>query len=235
MKLLKAVLAVAGIGVMVGFLYAAGRLSGWDIPVAAGVYLLALGLQLIAHEAGHFLGGVCSGYRLLLLQLGALRIEKRPGEKCRLSWERSLAGQCIMIPKNAEKVAFRAYNLGGIGANFLVMALGSGLLLCQWFYGQMLFVALVAVGLQKILANSIPDLSDGSPNDGYVLWLLRKKEVRKDYALYLQLYEKLYWEEAVDPAAFTYERQPAASEAELLYYHEIQDILGDCKKTPMEI
>ena len=235
MKLLKAVLAVAGIGVMIGFLYSAGRLSGWDLPVAAGVYLLAMGLQLIVHECGHFLGGVCSGYRLLLLQLGALRIEKKPGEKCKLSWERSLVGQCIMIPQKTERVAFRAYNLGGIVANFLLMALGSCLLLWQWFYGQLLFVALVCVGVQKIVANSIPDLSDGSPNDGYVLWLLQKKAIRKDYALYLQLYEKLYWEESIDPAEFTYAPSPETSEAERLYYHEIQDILGSLEKESAEV
>ena len=65
----------------------------------------------------------------------------------------------------------------------------------------------------------------GCPNDGYALRLLGKyPEARRDHALYLQLYEKLYRREKIEPEAFTYERGTAEPEA-LLYYHEIQDIL----------
>ena len=231
MKLLSRVLMVVGLGMLISMLYLAGRLTGWNIPVAIGLYGLAWGVQMIVHEVGHWIGGTISGYRLLLLQLGILGVEKTGEGKLRLIRAEGLTGQCIMIPQKTEDPPFRAYHMGGMTANLLLVLISCCFVLIPWFYGQLLFVSLLWTGVQKILINSLPDISGGYPNDGYVLWLLAKyPEARKDHALYLQLYEKLYREEPIEKAAYTYERNGAEPEA-LLYYREMQDILDSLPET----
>ena len=101
------------------------------------------------------------------------------------------------------------------------------LLLINSFWADLLFIELLIVGVQKILVNSIPHKTNSLPNDGYIIRLLKKSvAVRKDYAMYLKLYGKLFLEEEIKPQEFKYEREPSTDADEVLYYNEILDILS---------
>ena len=195
--------------------------------MAVGFYCLASAVHLVAHETGHFIGGVISKYRLLCLQLGPMLIIKNQNNKIEFKWKPSLSGQCIMIPPDAEALRFKAYNLGGVIANLLMVALSLLFLLCDSFYCSFIMVELLCVGIQKVAVNLIPHTTNSIPNDGYVVKLLnRNAAVQRDYAMYLQLYRKLFFNEPILLNEYQYKRDEPASACELLYYKEIQDILS---------
>lgn len=228
MKTLKAVLTLLNIAATIVFLWLKGRFSGMDIVIAVGLFLLASAIHLVAHEGGHFIGGAVSGYKLLRLQLGPLNIVKNVHNQFQIFWKSALSGQCIMIPKQSHTVRFKAYNLGGVFANILFTLLSFGLLFLDSFYMTLFFVELLCVGVHKALINAIPHKTNSMPNDGYVVKLLKKDEaIQKDYAMYLMLYEKLFWNEPIDPQDYTYKRKAPADADDLLYYNEIQGILSE--------
>jgi len=187
---------------------------------------LCSAIHLLAHESGHYFGGAISGYSLLCLQLGALNIVVN-NNKPTISWKASLSGQCVMIPKTATSVRYKAYNLGGIFTNAFVVILSFLLLLCNSFWTSLLFVELMCVGVQKVLVNAIPHKTNSIPNDAYIVKLLKRNEaIQKDYAMYLRLYGKLFLDEDISPQDFMYEREVSEDEDEMLYYNELQDILS---------
>lgn len=225
MKVFKAILTLLSIAVIVAFLDFENRLSWSCGGIALLLYFLCSAIHLLAHEIGHYLGGAISGYSLLCMQLGALKIVMKDN-KPTLSWKASLSGQCVMIPINMTAVRYKAYNLGGIFTNAFVVILSFLLLLCNSFWTSLLFVELLCVGVQKVLVNAIPHKTNSIPNDAYVVKLLtRNVAVQKDYAMYLKLYGKLFLDETVSAQEFAYEREVSADENEMLYYNEIQDIL----------
>ena len=227
MKTFKIVLTVLTFLAPVAFLYFADQLSFLTFALAVGFYCVSTGIHLVAHECGHLLGGAVSGYRLLCLQLGSLRIIRTTDSKLKLRWKSSRHGQCIMIPKNVEHLHYRAYNLGGSFANGLIAALSLLLLLPQAFFWKLLMVELIAVGVQRLTANLLPHIIDSVPSDGFVVRLLsRSAAARRDYGLYLQLYKQYFLDEPVSPEIYQYHREPAADPPELLYYNEIQNLLS---------
>ena len=132
-----------------------------------------------------------------------------------------------MIPKQIHPVRFKAYNLGGIFANFAIVIFGLALLFFHSFWSSLLFVEILLVGIKKILINAIPYKSNIAPNDGYIVVLLKKGEaVQKDYAMYLRLYGDIILDKPITPQQYTYERENCDDQNELLYYTEIQDLLN---------
>ena len=226
MKMFKAILTLLSVAVIVAFLDFENRLSWPFGGIALLLYFLCSAIHLLAHESGHYLGGAISGYSLLCLQLGALSIVVK-NNKPTIFWKASLSGQCVMIPKTATSVWYKAYNLGGIFTNALVVILSFLLLLCNSFWTSLLFVELLCVGVQKVLVNAIPHKTNSVPNDAYIVKLLKRNEaIQKDYAMYLKLYGKLFLDEDISPQDFMYEREVSEDEDEMLYYNEIQDILS---------
>ena len=90
-------------------------------------------------------------------------------------WKGSLSGQCVMLPKHIENVRFKAYNMGGILANAILMIFSFALLLMDSFWTSLLFVELICVGIQKIIVNAVPHKTNSVPNDGYIVKLLKKR------------------------------------------------------------
>ncbi len=145
-----------------------GGMAGALAVLFAG-YLLGSYLQTAAHEAGHLLFGLLSGYRFCSYRLGGLMLLR---EKGRLVLRRlkiaGTAGQCLMAPPPwREDLPVAAYNLGGCVMNFLC----AGLCLLAWlplrnhWLGALpLVVALV--GLAMALLNGIPLRVGGVDNDG---------------------------------------------------------------------
>lgn len=226
MKMFKAILTLLSVAVIVAFLDFENRLSWSFGGIALLLYFLCSAIHLLAHESGHYFGGAISGYSLLCLQLGALNIVVK-NNKPTIFWKASLSGQCVMIPKTATSVRYKAYNLSGIFTNALVVIFSFLLLLFNSFWTSLLFVELLCVGVQKVLVNAIPHKTNSIPNDAYIVKLLKRNEaIQKDYAMYLRLYGKLFLDEDISPQDFMYEREVSEDEDEMLYYNEIQDILG---------
>lgn len=226
MKIFKAILTLLSVAVIVAFLNFENRLSWSFGGIALLLYFLCSAIQLLAHESGHYIGGAISGYSLLCLQLGMLNIVVK-NNKLTIFWKASLSGQCVMTPKTAVSIRYKAYNLGGIFANVFVVTLSFLLLLFNSFLASLLFVELLCVGIQKVLVNAIPHKTNCIPNDAYIVKLLnRSATVQKDYAMYLELYGKLFLDKDISPQDFMYEREESENVDEMLYYNEIQDILS---------
>ena len=227
MKIFKIILALLSVAATFAFLRFENYLTGTSLMVAFLSYLLSSAIHLLVHESGHFIGGVASGYKLLCLQLGPMNIVAGKSNKLSIIWKGSLSGQCIMLPKYIENVRFKAYNMGGIIANVVLMIFSFVLLLMDSFLTALLFLELICVGVQKIIVNAVPHKTNSVPNDGYIIKILKKdKAIQKDYAMYLRLYGKLFLDEDISPQDFMYERKASEDEDEMLYYNEIQDILG---------
>lgn len=235
MKAFKVIFTLLCVAVIVAFLDFENRLSWAFGGIALLFYFLCSAVHLLAHEIGHYFGGAISGYSLLCLQLGALNIVVK-NNKPTLCWKASLSGQCVMIPRSVTKVRYKAYNLGGIFSNALVVILSFLLLLCNSFWASLLFIEMSCIGVQKVLVNAIPHKTSSIPNDAYVVKLLKKNvAVQKDYAMYLLLYSKLFLDEAVLVQEFMYEREVSADEDEMLYYNEIQNILNSISSSTEQV
>lgn len=225
MKMIKVILALITIMVIVAFLYSTNHLNSTFCGLAIVFYSISLLIHLIAHECGHLIGGVISGYKLVYFQVCPFRVCFNEG-KLGLSWEKSLGGQCVMVPRQRYPLKFKAYNLGGIYANFALIIFGFVLLYFHSFWSSLLFLEIFLVGTKKILINAIPYKSHSVVNDGYTVMLLKRGDaVQKDYAMYLSLYSKIFLNKPIVLQQYTYERENYDNQDELLYYMEIQDIL----------
>lgn len=227
MKGCKIILTLLCVAATVAFLRFENNLTGTSLLVAFLLYFLSSAIHLLVHEGGHFIGGVASGYKLLCLQLGPMNIVVGKNNKLSILWKGSLSGQCVMLPKHIENIRFKAYNMGGIIANAVLMIFSFVLLLMDSFWTSLLFVELICVGVQKVIVNAVPHKTNSVPNDGYIIKILKKdKAIQKDYAMYLRLYGNLFLDEDISPQDFMYEREVSEDEDEMLYYNEIQDILS---------
>ena len=227
MKVCKIILTLLCVAATVAFLRFENNLTGTSLLVAFLLYFLSSAIHLLVHEGGHFIGGVASGYKLLCLQLGPMNIVVGKNNKLSILWKGSLSGQCVMLPKRIENVRFKAYNMGGIIANAILMIFSFVLLLMDSFWTSLMFVELICVGVQKVIVNAVPHKTNSVPNDGYIIKILKKdKAIQKDYAMYLTLYGKLFLDKDISPQDFMYEREVSEDEDEMLYYNEIQDILS---------
>ena len=225
MKMIKVILALITIMVIVAFLYSTNHLNSTFCGLAIVFYSISLLIHLIAHECGHLIGGIISGYKLLYFQVGPFRIFFDEG-KMGFSWEKSLVGQCVMVPYQRYPLKFKAYNLGGIYANLTIIILCSALWSFHSFWSSLLFLEIFLVGTKKILINAIPYKSHSVVNDGYTVMLLKKGDaVQKDYAMYLNLYSKILLNKPIIRKQYIYERENYTDRDELLYYTEIQDML----------
>lgn len=227
MKVCKINLTLLCVAATVAFLRFENNLTGTSLLVAFLLYFLSSAIHLLVHEGGHFIGGVASGYKLLCLQLGPMNIVVGKNNKLSILWKGSLSGQCVMLPKHIENIRFKAYNMGGIIANAILMIFSFVLLLMDSFWTSLMFVELICVGVQKVIVNAVPHKTNSVPNDGYIIKILKKdKAIQKDYVMYLTLYGKLFLDEDISPQDFMYEREVSEDEDEMLYYNEIQDILS---------
>lgn len=158
------------------------------ILALVGFYFMML-IHIIAHEAGHLVFGLLTGYEFLSFRVGSFTIVKKDGKLIRKKIKTpGLAGQCLMSPpewKEDEPFPYVWYNLGG-GIMNLVLSL----LAVPLFFVNVPFLAWVGVfsiiiGVLLAITNLIP-MTVGVPNDGKNCLLCRRsKENRR--ALYLQL------------------------------------------------
>lgn len=158
------------------------------ILVIVGFYLMMM-IHVIAHEAGHLVFGLLTGYEFLSFRVGSFTIVKKDGKLIRKKIKTpGLAGQCLMSPpewKDDEKYPYVWYNLGGGVMNLILCLLAVPL-----FFVNVPFLAWVGgfsifVGVIFAVTNMAP-MTVGVPNDGKNC-LLCTKSVENQRAIYLQL------------------------------------------------
>lgn len=226
MKTIKIILFSLYIAFNFIMLYLKMKLSFFAICIVLVLMSISAAIHLFAHECGHLIGGLASGYKLVSLQVGPINLEVDKSKKISFSLQHTHGGQCIMFPPKTTVIRYKAYNLGGIYANVFISVISLLLLLFNSYYTTLFFVELLFIGIIKITTNLFPNINHDIPNDGYVLKLLRHNAaVQKDYLLYLSLYASLFWNESICRNEYLYVREPAKNDAELLYYNGIQNLL----------
>ncbi len=231
MKLIKIMISAGCILINIMFICIEQRVSLMTFAIALIFFSIVSSIHLLLHEIGHLIGGLLTGYQLILFQVGPVNLMADQSNKICLSLENSHGGQCIMIPGQHPPLRFRAYNLGGIVANTITCVIGSALLIPDFFLTTLFFIELLFAGLLKIVSNCLPCLNKGIPNDGFIVKLLnRNTEVQKDYVIYLTLYAALFWGEDILVSDYEYQRTTAVNEDELLYYRGIQELLSTIEK-----
>lgn len=179
-KLLMMLIGVlTGMGLGIGMVAMLDRLP--DMPVGRMLALYAfvfvmlyafLFAQLIAHEAGHLLFGLLTGWRFVSFRIGNILWLRGPdGRVTRSKFSLAgTAGQCLMAPPPWREKDFPCalYNLGGVIVN-LTTALVCGLLTwALWDHplASLLLAEAGIVGLLLGLMNGIPLPGMMVANDG---------------------------------------------------------------------
>lgn len=153
-----------------------------------GLWLMMM-VHVIAHEAGHLVFGLLTGYEFLSFRVGSFTIVKKDGKLIRKKIKTpGLAGQCLMSPpewKDDEPYPYVWYNLGGGVMNLVLCLLAVPLFFIHvpflaWIGGFSVFVGVIFA-----ITNLIP-MTVGVPNDGKNC-LLCTKSVENRRAIYLQL------------------------------------------------
>jgi len=150
-------------------------------------------IQMIAHEGGHLIFGLLTGYRFLSFRIHSLML-CREGE--RLVFRRcqvlGTGGQCLMLPPegDGDDVPYVLYNLGGVLMNLIVTALLGA---AYWLWRPaapisyfLLFSMLL--GAFFAISNGIPMRLSGIANDGYnALSLGSLPQARRALRMQLQM------------------------------------------------
>ena len=212
----------------IAFLHFEWEISLFTVSLSVLIAIFAWPFQSAMHEIGHLIGGKISGHKLVVLQIGKGNIISGTDGKLSFESRRTRGAQCVMLPKDETPLRYIAYNAGGFIANAVVLIMSTALLLVRSNIATLVFIEIFFAGCFGVLSNALPRLNGGVPNDGYVLKLLKNNpEVQNDYAKYLALYSAMFLGEEIDASKFEYERE--ADEAELIYYHGIQDLLDDLR------
>ena len=166
--------------------------SGWSgLFWLLAAVVVAQYIQIVAHEGGHLLFGLLTGYRFLSFRIGSVVLIRQEGRlvfrRCRV---RGTGGQCLLIPPAVDgtKGPYVLYNLGGVLLNLAVAggALALLLLLRPAAPASYFLLFTILFGLLLAVSNGVPMRMSGIANDGYnALCLGRRPQARR--ALYAQL------------------------------------------------
>ena len=165
----------AGFGVFLGRFGMKGIFQGnaMDIPIFILSLAVITYVQIIAHEAGHLVCGLLSGYKFVSFRIGSIIFAKQ-GDRivCKKFNIPGTAGQCLLDPpvkdQNGTYPAV-LYNLGGGLSNLLFAGAGFiGVLLCPTeTIGRMICHIFGIVGVVFAVTNLFPLKMGGIANDGY--------------------------------------------------------------------
>ena len=163
------------------------------IPLLSlALFLIAISLQVIFHEAGHLVCGLVSGYRFVSFRIFSFTWIRQGGKVRMKRFSVSgTGGQCLLAPpeKPDEEIPVTLYNIGGVAMNFLtvLVALVPLVLIDDMpFLWKMFLIQFIGIGVFLGLLNGIPMKMGGIGNDAYSLRLLKRNSGTKR-ALVLQL------------------------------------------------
>lgn len=153
--------------------------------------------HIIAHEGGHCIGGLLSGYEFISFRVFNMMILKRNGKLQRKKFKMvGTGGQCLMAPPQPFQpdYPYRLYNLAGgltnlviaaicIAISLPVIAAGPGL---TWVL--LILFPMSVTGIYCGVTNLFPMVIGGVPNDGWNLTHLGKDpESRRIFWLLLDV------------------------------------------------
>lgn len=148
-------------------------------------------IQIIIHEAGHMIAGLCSGYQFLSFRIFSFMLVKQDGALHLKRYSLAgTAGQCLLAPPEWKDgtFPFLLYNLGGSIANFIAAGIFA---LLAFFCAdsellELFFTLLAAFGVLLGLTNGIPLRLGMVDNDGRNVCSMRKDKTAQR-AFWLQL------------------------------------------------
>ncbi len=152
------------------------RLIGFGLALL--FIVLAVFFQIIAHELGHMLAGLATGFRFSSFRIGSLMLVRSRGKfsLMRLSIA-GTGGQCLMIPPKDRESALPVmlYNFGGAAVNLILgIAMLSGGLAVQPGMARAFLMTGGVAGLVLAVQNGLPMHSDLIDNDGHNALALAK-------------------------------------------------------------
>jgi len=156
--------------------------------VGVAAFLLSLAILIPAHEAGHFVCGLMTGYRFVSFRVFNFTFIKIDG---RLRVKRfSIAGtggQCLLTPPDLplEQIPTAWYNAGGVLANIILLL--AALSLFRLDLTPLILETLVVFCLTDgliICMNGIPLKLGGIGNDAYNMLYLRHNLLSKRALVY---------------------------------------------------
>lgn len=226
-NIMKAILKLLGgclIGIVVGLAIAAiiivlftdttfieflDKLHSADVlksAMAALVGMLAFMLSLLilipAHEAGHLVCGLLTGYKFVSFRIFNFTFIKKDG-KLRVK-KFSIAGtggQCLLTPPDLpiERIPTLLYNAGGVLANILLLLMVLPLFLLSlhpYVFESLAIFCIADVFL--ILMNGIPMKINGISNDAYNMLYLNRNILSKQ-AIVMQLRTNALIQDGMSP------------------------------------
>lgn len=165
----------------------------WGIFVYAAAYVIMLAIafifHIIAHEGGHCIGGLLSGYEFASFRVFNIMIVKRNGKYLRKKFHLvGTGGQCLMAPPQPFRpdYPYRLYNVAGGLTNLIIAAICLAIAVPVVFAasvsseGQTLALILlilnplIVAGIYCGVTNLVPMIIGGVANDGYNLTHLGK-------------------------------------------------------------
>lgn len=159
--------------------------------------LLPIGmLHIIAHEAGHMVCALRSGYGFCSFRIMSWIWQKGADGNIRRS-RLSLAGtggQCLMTPPDwtEEGVPFLLYNLGGVLANLLLAGLSALAAYLTQGVAYILCMESVLLGLFFAVTNGLPIPGGAVSNDGSnILALRRSRAAQRAFWVQMKVNEQL--------------------------------------------
>lgn len=148
------------------------------IVMLVGLYA-AFFLQIIAHEGGHLVFGLMSGYGFVSFNVLGFIWTKGADGKVHLGRMQlaGAGGQCLMAPPDYDdgRYPFTLYNLGGVLANVIFSLLCA---LLAWLIPvaplRILLATQAVVGLSLAVMNGVPFTTEAIQNDGKNLLCIRR-------------------------------------------------------------
>lgn len=182
---------------------ATDALEGVSAALVGGAsFIVALAILIPAHEAGHLVCGLLTGYKFVSFRIFNLTFI-RVNDKIRVK-KYSVAGtggQCLLTPPDlpVEEIPTAWYNAGGVLANLalLVLTLPLFLLDLHPFVAEFL-VIFCLTDVLLILTNGIPMKVGGISNDGYNIIYLNRNLLSKQ-SIVTQLRSNALIQEGVRP------------------------------------
>lgn len=154
------------------------------VAVGIAALFVAIAILIPAHEAGHLIFGLLSGYKFVSFRIFNYTFIKE-NDKIRIK-KFAIAGtggQCLLTPPERpfNEVPTVLYNLGGIIANFVVLV---ALLPVLWMdihpYLREFVLIIILIDAIIMLMNGVPMKINGVGNDGHnTIELLKSPESKR--------------------------------------------------------
>ncbi len=176
--LLGVLMGISMFAIGVSMLLAVMQSEPWHLFVIFPAVILEYFIFTAAHEAGHLIFGLISGYGFCSYRIGSLMWIKLPdGIKLRCMSIAGTGGQCLMTPPEAKdgKIPVFLYNFGGVLVNLIIAFMLFALYIPVRTMPILPYVFIMGAEFSLIMAifNGVPIKIGGISNDGMNAFSLR--------------------------------------------------------------